>query len=154
MRQAFLDAVEGERTAQAEGLVRRALADGLHWPELEEAFVAAALAHYHDFGRSLIYVCKNAQLLELAGREVEPYLLPALARHLCYATREDMIPEFRGYAEVLAELATPADRDGGPLDGQALFPLSTRDALAWAERHIGGHRPGTLYDALLEALAR
>src|SRR6516162_6829895 len=71
-RQAFLDTVEDEQTAQAEGMVRRGLADGLHWPDLEEAFVAAALAHYNDFGHSLIYVYKNAQLLELAGRELEP----------------------------------------------------------------------------------
>src|SRR5262249_13081467 len=32
-RQAFLHAVEGEQTAQAEGMIRRALADGLHWPD-------------------------------------------------------------------------------------------------------------------------
>jgi nitrite reductase/ring-hydroxylating ferredoxin subunit len=153
-RPAFLDAVEGERTAEAEGLVRRALADGLHWTDLEETFVAAALAHYNDFGHSLIYACKNAQLLGLAGQELEPYLLPALARHLCYATREDLIPEFRGYAEALAGLPTPAQRDEGPLDAQALFPLSTREALSWVARHIGDHRPQTLYDALLEALAR
>src|SRR5262249_42814841 len=125
-----------------------------HWPDLEEAFVAAALAHYHDLGHSLIYVCKNAQLLGLAGRELEPYLLPALARHLCYATREDLIPEFRGYASALAHLPAPAERNEGPLDAQALFPLSTRDALAWVARHLGHHPPETLYDALLEALAR
>jgi nitrite reductase/ring-hydroxylating ferredoxin subunit len=153
-RQAFLDAVEGERIAEAEGMVRRALADGLRWTDLEEAFTAAALAHYNDFGHSLIYVCKNAQLLELAGREVEPYLLPALARHLCYTTREDLIPEFRGYGDALAHLPSPAERDGSPVDAQALFPLSTREALSWVARHIGDHRPQTLYDALLEALAR
>lgn len=152
-RQAFLDAVEGERSAEAEGLVRRALADGLHWPDLEEAFVAAALAHYHDFGHSLIYVCKNAQFLELAGPELEPYLLPALARHLCYATREDLIPEFREYAAMLAGLPAPAERDRGPMDGQKLFPLSTQDALDWVARHIADYRLETLYDALLEALA-
>jgi nitrite reductase/ring-hydroxylating ferredoxin subunit len=153
-RQTFLDAVEGERTAEAEGMVRRALADGLHWPDLQEAFVAAALAHYNDFGHSLIYVCKNAQLLGLAGRELGPYLLPALARHLCYTTREDLIPEFRGYAEALSGLAPGAECDARLLDREALFPVSTRDALSWVVRHIGTHRPQTLYDALLEALAR
>jgi nitrite reductase/ring-hydroxylating ferredoxin subunit len=153
-RQAFLDAVEGERGAEAEGLVRRAVADGLHWPDLEEAFVAAALAHYNDFGHSLIFVCKNAQLLALLGPESEPSLLPALARHLCYTTREDLIPEFRSYAEALAGLDPPAARDGGALDSGELFPASTRDALSWVARHIGDHRPQTLYDALLEALAR
>src|SRR5262249_16880027 len=144
----------GGRAAGAGGRARRALADGLHWADVEEAFVAVALAHYNDFGHSLIYVCKNAQLLELLGPEVGPYLLPALARHLCYTTREDLIPEFRDYAAVLAGLPAPAERDEGPLDSQALFPMSTRDALTWVARHVGRHRPETLYDALLEALAR
>jgi nitrite reductase/ring-hydroxylating ferredoxin subunit len=153
-RRAFLDAVEGERVAEAEGMIQSALADGLHWPDLEEAFVAAALAHYNDFGHSLIYVCKNAELLGLVGPEVEPYLLPALARHLCYATREDLLPEFRSYAEVLAGLPCPAERDEAPLDARALFPLSTRAALSWVAGHTGSHRPQALYDALLEALAR
>jgi nitrite reductase/ring-hydroxylating ferredoxin subunit len=155
-RQAFCDAVEGERVAEAEGLVRRALGDGLHWPDLEETFLAAALAHYHDFGHSLIYVYKNGQLIGLAREEVEPYLLPALARHLCYATREDLIPEFRGYAESLARLhGLPSGaRPEKSLDTQGLFPSSTREALAWVVQHLGDHPPQALYDALLEALAR
>ncbi len=153
-RQAFLDAVEGERTAEAEGLVLRALAEGLHWPDLEEMFVAAALAHYNDFGHSLIYVFKTAGLLELAGQQLEPFLLPALARHLCYATREDLLPEFRGYAETLAGLADPAGRDQSVLDAGGLFPQSTPAALAWVAGNIGRHRPQTLYGPLLEALAR
>jgi nitrite reductase/ring-hydroxylating ferredoxin subunit len=153
-RRAFLDAVENQHTEQAEGFIRRALADGLHWAELEEAFVCAALAHYQDFGHSLIYVVKNAQFIELAGPEIEPYLLLALARHLCYTTREDLIPEFRSYGEVLATLPAPAEWDSNPLDTDGLFPCSTRDALAWVARHFGTHRPQTLYNALLRALAR
>jgi nitrite reductase/ring-hydroxylating ferredoxin subunit len=153
-RQGFLAAVEGERYDEAEGMVRRGLADGLHWPDLEEAFVAAALAHYNDFGHSLIYVYKNAQLIQLAGEALEPWLLPALTRHLCYTTREDLLPEFRGYPGALAGLAAPAERDAGLLSAEELFPLSTSEALAWVVRHIGRHRPQTLYSALLEALAR
>jgi nitrite reductase/ring-hydroxylating ferredoxin subunit len=153
-RQAFLAAVEGERYDEAEGMVRRGLADGLHGPDLEEAFVAAALAHYNDFGHSLIYVYKNAQLLQLAGQELEPFLLPALTRSLCYTTREDLLPDFKGYAAALAGLAAPAERDAGPLAAAELFPLSTPAALTWVVRHFGSHRPQTLHDALLEALAR
>lgn len=153
-RSAFLAAVENERTAEAEGLVRRAVADGLIWEDLEEDFVAAALAHYNDFGHSLIYVYKTGQLLDRLGPEPEPYLLSALARHLSYATREDLIPEFRGYADALAGLPAAAEKDVGPLDAGALFPMTTRDALDWVSRHFGTHRVQTLYDALLEALAR
>lgn len=153
-RQAFLDAVEGERVAEAEALVGRALADGLHWPDLEETFLAAALAHYNDFGHSLIYVYKCGQLLDFAGQELAPWLLPALARHFCYATREDLIPEFRGYAEALRNLPSPAERDKGQADSRAPFPMSTREALSWVTSNIGGHRPKALYDALLEGAAR
>jgi nitrite reductase/ring-hydroxylating ferredoxin subunit len=149
---ALLAAVEGERYAEAEGLVRRALADGLRWPDLEETFAAAALAHYNDFGHSLIYVAKAGQLLRLAGGELEPYLLPALARHLCYATREDLLPEFKGYAEALAGLGAPG-QDAGPPADRGLFPRTTREGLDWVARHFARHRPEALYDALLEALA-
>jgi hypothetical protein len=81
-------------------------------------------------------------------------LLPALARSHCYTTREDLLPEFRSYAGLLAGLPSPAERDKGPLDRRALFPLPTGEALAWVARHIGDHRPETLYDALLEAVSR
>jgi nitrite reductase/ring-hydroxylating ferredoxin subunit len=153
-RQAFSSAVEAERYVEAEGMVARGLLEGLHWSDMEEALVAAALAHYNDFGHSLIYVYKTRQLLELAGQELEQYLLPALARHLCYTTREDLLPEFKGYAKALAGLATPAEQDEGPRRDWRLFPLSTDEALAWVAEHIGRYRPETLFDALLEALAR
>jgi nitrite reductase/ring-hydroxylating ferredoxin subunit len=154
-RATFLSAVEGERYAEVEGMVRRGLEDeGLHWSNMEEAFVAAALAHYNDFGHSLIYVYKNAQLVELAGRELEPYLLPALARHLCYTTREDLLPEFKGMNPTLAGLAAPAEQDADPAPTWELFPMSAEAALAWVAGHIGRYRPETIFDALLEALAR
>src|SRR5262249_20036011 len=56
--------------------------------------------------------------------------------------------------EALADLPAPSEGDEGPVDARALFPLSTRDALSWVTRHFDAHRPQTLYDALLEALAR
>src|SRR5207253_1032318 len=105
-------------------------------------------------GHSLIYVYKHAQLIQLAGEALEPWLLPALARHFCYTTREDLLPEFRGYAAALAGLAAPPEKDAGPLSAEGLFPLSTSEALAWVVRHSGSHQPQTLYAALLEALAR
>jgi hypothetical protein len=44
---------------------------------------------------------KTGQLLDHLGQSVERFLLPALARHLCYTTREDLIPEFSRYASAL-----------------------------------------------------
>jgi hypothetical protein len=151
---AFLAAVEAEQVANAEALVRRALADGLHWPELEAAFATAALAHYNDFGHSLIYVYKTRQLVELLGDEVEPYLLPPLARSIAYATREDLIPEFKAYGPALTKLAGSPGDDGTPIDANALFPMTTRQALDWVTQNVQRFRPVALYDALLELAAR
>ena len=52
----FCAAVEEERRDAAEAMVLGGLADGLHWLDMEAAFARAALAHYNDFGHSLIYV--------------------------------------------------------------------------------------------------
>ncbi len=49
-REAFVAAVEAEQYERAEGMVARALEDGLHWNDLEQAFVEASLLHYNDFG--------------------------------------------------------------------------------------------------------
>ena len=73
--QGFADAVEKENLAAAEGMVGRGLAEGLHWADMHEALATAALAHYNDFGHSLIYVYKAQQLIEHLGPETEPYLL-------------------------------------------------------------------------------
>ena len=149
----FADAVETENLPAAEGMVQRGLADGLHWPDVHADLAAAALAHYNDFGHSLIYVYKSAQLIEHLGTEVEPFLLPTLARHLCYTTREDLLPDFRDYASALAALQ--ADTWGkSPACESLPYPATTKQALAWLVRNAASHTPEALYQALLEALAR
>ena len=151
--QGFAEAVENENLAAAEGMVRRGLVDGLHWADMHEALAAAALAHYNDFGHSLIYVYKTGQLIEHLGAEVEPFLLPTMARHLCYTTREDLLPDFRGYAGALTDLqATPwgTAEKAKPLP----YPATTKQALEWVVRQAPTHSPEAIYHALLEALAR
>ena len=150
---AFHTAVETENREQAESLIARALADGLHWPDVEEAMAGAALAHYNDFGHSLIYVAKAGQLLEALGTRAERWVALPLARSLCYAFREDLIPEFREYGPVLDRLPPvgtsrpSASRPGVP------YPMNTPQALGWLAEHAGTHDAQGLYDALLEALA-
>ena len=151
--QGFADAVEAENPPAAEGMVRQGLADGLHWPDVHDALAAAALAHYNDFGHSLIYVYKAAQLIEHLGAEVEPFLLPTLARHLCYTTREDLLPDFRDYAGALAALQ-PVAWGKATVCEPLPYPATTKQALAWMTRHAAAHTPEALYQALLEALAR
>ena len=151
--QAFAEVVETENPPAAEGMVLQGLADGLHWPDVHEAFAVAALAHYNDFGHSLIYVYKAAQLIEHLGPEVEPFVLPTLARHLCYTTREDLLPDFRDYAGALKALQAGtwgSDPHAEPLP----YPSTTKQALAWVVRNAASHTPAALYEALLDALAR
>ena len=152
--EAFAAAVESEEREKVEAMIAGGLRDGLHWRDLEEHFTEAALAHCNDFGHSLIYVYKTGQFLELMSEDIEPFLLLPLARHLCYTTRDDLLPEFRDYAGSLADLAQPSGRDTGDLDRQELFPSSTREALTWILDGSSTHQALTLYDALLGALAR
>lgn len=150
----FLDAVEREDRESAEGMVRRGIDDGLHWPDFEPAFAAAALAHFNDFGHSLIYVFKTSQLIQRLGGTTEPHLLLPLVRHLCYTTREDLLPEFRAYGDALARLKSAGTGDGSDLQSAALFPATTSEVLEWIGTHFETHRPSALFDRLLDALAR
>ncbi len=98
----LVTAIEAEDEATAQGLVRGALRDGLGFARLEAPLARAALAHYQDFGHSIIYVEKTRALIERLGEDMASALLPPLVRSLVYARREDLIPEFRRYAGALA----------------------------------------------------
>ncbi len=98
---AFTTALEAQEEDKAVALLRGALSAGRHFAELERAFTVAALRHYADFGHSLIYVLHTGRLIDRLDPRVEAPLLLALVRSLVNARREDLIPEFRGYAKVL-----------------------------------------------------
>jgi nitrite reductase/ring-hydroxylating ferredoxin subunit len=144
----FLAAIEGEDEDSAVASLRGAFAAGLHFADLERAFARAALAHYADFGHSLIYAVKAGELIQGLGASVEMPLALALARSLVYATREDLIPEFRDYAAALAswggEGRAPASAD--------YRGLNERRALALTAAH-GRAEPLDLYGVLLGANA-
>lgn len=150
----FLEAVETEQREVAEATVLGGLDDGLHWEDMEESFATSALAHFNDFGHSLIYVCKAGQLIGHLGTSIESFVIPSLARSVTFATREDLLPEFKDYSNVLEALPPPAEAENGTLAGEALFPASVRKALSWVQEHIGQHQPIKLYKVLLESLAR
>jgi len=154
----FLAAVECENREAAGSMVARALDEGLHWPTLEEPFATAALDHYNDFGHSLIYVFKTRQLLEVVGDGLERFLLPALARHLCYTTREDLLPEFAEYRPTLNSLRQPKVAEPGGSTARdrptVPFPASTREAMRWLAESLERYDASSVYDALLEALAK
>ena len=149
--EAFVAAVEAEDEAAAVAMLRGGLAAGLGFADFERGLSRAALAHYNDFGHSLIYVTKAGRLIERLGPEVAEPLLFSLARGLVFATREDLIPEYRGYAKALARWgrrkngAEPAPGDWRGLGlGKALARAADSSAAP----------PIRLFHALLGANAR
>jgi len=153
-RNAFLAAVEAERTANAEGMAAHAVAEGRHWADLEEAFAAAAPEHYNDFGHTLIYVQKTGELIGLLGDSVERFLLLAFTRTLCYATREDLIPDFKDYAAVSRDLPEPRTTSAAASAPEVPFPSNLKHTFKWLKENLAVHSVTEVYDALLTALAR
>ena len=99
--EAFLAAVEDEDAARAVRIARGGLAAG-GMATVERGLVRAALAHYGAFGHSLIYVDKARTLCRRLGGETATGIVLSLVRALCYARREDQIPQFARYSETLA----------------------------------------------------
>lgn len=151
---AFAAAVEGQRAAEAEGLVAGALESGYRLADVSGALGEAALAHYNDFGHSLIYVHKALELAERVGREAERALALALARQLCFTTREDKLLEFRNYASALASLPEPVVSGAAAARPEPPFGLSTNAALDWLAGALSESPFHAVFDALVEALAR
>jgi len=108
---AFLNAIEAEDEPTAIASMRGGLRDGLAFSDFEPALTRAALAHYNDFGHSLIYVSKAGQLIHRLGDQVAEPLLLSLVRSIIYARREDKIPEFRGYATALGAWGSGKGRE-------------------------------------------
>ena len=147
--EAFLDAVEQEDEDLAVSMIRGGLKDGLGYEDFEPALTRAALAHYNDFGHSLIYVTKAGELIRKLGDGVAEPLLLSLLREIVYATREDRIPEFRRYESALA-----AWGDGGDGDPKTDLWLGKgiNSALDTALKYSSS-APEKLYQALLMANA-
>ena len=153
-RGAFLSAVENQERHRVEGMVSSALAGGRHWADLQESFAAAALRHYNNFGHSVIYVQKASELLATLGEDVEPCVVLPLSRGVCYASREDLIPEFKDYAATLKALPEPREISQARTDIEVPFPINLGDAFQWLHQSLGIYDVKTVYDALLTALAR
>ena len=145
---ALVAAIEAEDESAAIGFVRGALAEGRTFGDLERPLAHAALAHYQDFGHSLIYVLKTGELIARLGASAAEPLLLGLVRSLVYARREDLIPEFRAYGPALARW----DGSGtAAVTAEDLTGLSVSRAL---DRVLQSSADiPALYDALLGAAA-
>ena len=149
----FAAAVEAQDEEAAVALVNGAADGGLRYRDLEPALAGAALAHYNDFGHSLIYLMHVRRLVERLGAGVEVPLLQAWLRSLVYATREDLLPDFRGYAEVLAAWPV-AGRPPAPLPGADAFEGRSIRHVLDATVAAASHPPLDLYFVLMETSAR
>lgn len=146
---AFADAMEAEDEDTAIALIRGALAEGLGWSELEPAFAQAALNHYLDFGHGAIYVVKTGELVNRLGSSMLEPLALSLTRGLILAWREDLIPEFRDYADVLETWGHNADKT---LSADDFEGLGADRAMALTATST--QPPEELYDVLFEVSCR
>lgn len=143
----FVAAVLAENEEDAVACIRGA--EHLQLETLRPCFARAALAHYADFGHSAIYVLKSFALITRLGKAVSLPLLLLLTRSLVRATREDLLPEFRGF-----DAALKAWPEGGSeaIGGADLIGLNPARILA--RLLASARRPvPELYDALMEAAA-
>lgn len=145
----FVAAIDAEDEPTAAAMIRGALAAGHGFAALERGFTRAALLHYADFGHCLIYVAKTGALIERLGGAVALPLLLSLARNILKAAREDLIPEFRGYATALAAWSREARAMPALSDYRGLNVDRALDLTA----NAGGADPLALYDSLLAANA-
>jgi nitrite reductase/ring-hydroxylating ferredoxin subunit len=142
----FVDAVEAEDEARAIAHARGGLRSGMRLADMRRAMATAALRHYSDFGHSLIYVQKAAQLSTRLGPAVDEPLALALTRALVMGFREDKIPEFRRYAAARAAWGRPRAAVADSVVG-----LGVGDALAWTVARSSTMAPEDLHRALLHA---
>jgi nitrite reductase/ring-hydroxylating ferredoxin subunit len=98
---ACLEAMEDMKEEEVIGRVRGAFAEGLGFAAVKPVFLQLIFAHYAGFGHPAIYVMKAEELIARLGAGVAEPLALSLARYLCHAGREDLIPEFRGFADYL-----------------------------------------------------
>jgi len=148
----FLAAIETENEPAAVAMLRGALAGGMMPAALLPTLATAALSHYADFGHSLIYTIQTIKLAKRLGPETHEALLLMLARSLIYATREDLLPEFRDYRAHLAEWGRPRD-DAPPMEAQALRGKAPRGAMAAVAAWGARHPPAAIFLVLVEAAA-
>ena len=147
------DAVEREDIKRAEGLVGQAM-ENRRFSDLEHLFSRLALAHYNDFGHSLIYVVKSRQLCDsLNDADIDRYLALSLVRHLCYTTREDLLPEFKKYKSTVEALEQSSFGESTFDDDFSLPTMNISESYTWSVEHQKTHSISSLFQVLLRSAA-
>jgi len=125
-KNAFAQAIEAMNQGLAISLCNGGFEAGLGFKDLKPIFLDIVFSHYAGFGHPAIYIQKAEELINLLGREIEHLLCLQLTRYLCYAAREDLIPEFRGFTDLLAEQQKESSfslPDSSSLSGMGLRQL-------------------------------
>lgn len=145
----FVRAIENEEQDTAVAMVCGAFRAGLVYSDLHKGFCRAALAHYQNFGHAMIYVYKTGQLIDhLKDREVSIALTLMLTRSLIFATREDLIPEFKSYAPALDKW----DPAGAEIPNEHQLRTGRTSQILDMVTKSGGN-PEALYDTGMQSAA-
>lgn len=148
----FLAAVEAQDEAPASAHLLGAIDAGLGIGALEATLTRAALRHYSDFGHSLIYLVHCIDFAPRLGPQAERALLLAWLRALLFATREDLLPDFRAYAPALAAWPRGATALGDEMPDPLRFVgLGVRETLARTFEAARTCPPDVLAQVLLGA---
>jgi nitrite reductase/ring-hydroxylating ferredoxin subunit len=145
---ALVNAIETEDETAAIAQVRAAIEAPDGWRLLDAPLTRAAAAHYQDFGHSMIYAYKCRQAVEALGDRVAQPIYLAYVRGLIYASREDLIPEFRAYRP--AREAWNGTGAQTPM-AKEFCKAGVRGAVNVA--NAASSDPKALFDALMQAAA-
>ena len=149
----FLAAIEAQDEAGAVQLLQGAADAGLCIDDLMPALTEAALAHYSAFGHSVIYLLHLRRSVARLGAPVMLPLLRTWVRSVVYATREDLLPDFRAYGDALRRWPDAARVASAELPtGQAFTTLSIKRTLELL-LSVADRPHADLLDRLTEAAA-
>ncbi|PCI63065.1 MAG: hypothetical protein COB37_05705 [Kordiimonadales bacterium] len=124
--EALLAAIESMDVETAVAICTAGLDQGLGFSDIKPVLLDFVFSHYAGFGHPAIYIGKAEEMIVHLGQRVEGVLCRQLVRYLCLAAREDLIPEFRLFGNLLEN---PTALSGGALVAQELSGTSVRQLL-------------------------
>ena len=149
----FLGAIEVQDESTAVQLLHGAADEGLGLEGLMPTLGQAALAHYNDFGHSVIYLMHLRRSVRRLGLPAMLPLLRSWVRSLVYATREDLLPDFRAYADALRRWRDATQQKTTELPPAGAFTALSIKRTLEQVLDAAGHSPALLLDRLTEAAA-
>ena len=159
-RAAFRSAVESERLADAQALVRGAIHAGAEAATLRPWFTDVVSDHFLSYGHGAIYAQKAFQLLDRIGWDRADTVLPYLVPTIVYGTREDTLPYAKLFhrgvdrLDLVALAASAGEPDPGWVDdGRLLTALLGPDRTEAAVAAGAALADGASLDAVLDVVS-